>query len=288
MESTKNPESIIVEIFKTNQLNEVKECFTLLNKLFINIIKNPNEAKYRQFNKNNEHLKSKVLNLKGTMNLLITIGYSESIDTPDLYSYSSNNIEPLQKASDLLSQSLNLITNKLNEKENSNKVNYIKQDVQEEGDPVLLLVYDISNGLAANLSPMFLGKKIEGVWHTGLVAYGVEYYFGGGICSGVPKKTPYGYPVKEIKIGYTQIPKDLFEEYLNEIRFKYSAETYNLIENNCNHFTNAIAEFLTGKGIPTDILKQHEVLLESPMGKMIMPMLQQMGQGSVPNAFEKR
>lgn len=284
MES-KNTESIIVEIFKSNQLNQVKDCFTLLNKLFNNIIANPNESKFRQFNKNNEHLKTKVLNLKGTIDLLLSVGYTESIETTDLYIYSSNSTDSLKKTCELLTQSLKLIENKLQEKE---KLTSSSNNHKEEGDPVVLLVYDISNGLAANLSPMFLGKRIEGVWHTGLVVFGIEYYFGGGICTGLPKKTPYGYPVKEIKIGYTQIPKDLFEEYLKEIKFKYSAESYNLIENNCNHFTNAIAEFLTGKGIPTEILKQHEVLLESPMGKMIMPMLQQMGQGSVPNAFEKR
>lgn len=46
------------------------------------------------------------------------------------------------------------------------------------------------------MSPMFLGKQIDGIWHTGIVIYGIEYYFGGGICYGTPKFTPYGRPVK--------------------------------------------------------------------------------------------
>ena len=50
--------------------------------------------------------------------------------------------------------------------------------------------------MAKAFSPMFLGKQIDGIWHTGIVVYGKEYYFGGGICAGIPKQTPYGYPVQ--------------------------------------------------------------------------------------------
>jgi len=28
----------------------------------------------------------------------------------------------------------------------------------------------------------FIGKQLDGIWHTGIVAFGYEYYFGGGIC----------------------------------------------------------------------------------------------------------
>lgn len=39
---------------------------------------------------------------------------------------------------------------------------------------------------------MLLGKVIEGVWHTGIVVYGKEYYFGGGISYDPPGMTPFG------------------------------------------------------------------------------------------------
>lgn len=42
-------------------------------------------------------------------------------------------------------------------------------------------------GMARQMSPMLLGKSIEGIYHTGLVIYGIEYYYGGGICEGQPK-----------------------------------------------------------------------------------------------------
>jgi hypothetical protein len=60
---------------------------------------------------------------------------------------------------------------------------------------VVIHLYDLSNGMAKAFSPMLIGKLIEGIWHTGIVVYDKEYYFGGGICAGGPKQTPYGYPV---------------------------------------------------------------------------------------------
>ena len=59
--------------------------------------------------------------------------------------------------------------------------------MNSEKTNVKVYLYDISNGMAKSLSPMFLGKTIEGVWHTGLVVYGNEYYYGGGVCRGTPK-----------------------------------------------------------------------------------------------------
>ena len=46
---------------------------------------------------------------------------------------------------------------------------------------VKLHVYDLSTGMAAQFSRQIIGKHIEGVWHTGIVVFNKEYYFGGGI-----------------------------------------------------------------------------------------------------------
>jgi hypothetical protein len=37
---------------------------------------------------------------------------------------------------------------------------------------VELAVYDISNGLAAQMSQAILGQRIDGIWHTGVIVYG--------------------------------------------------------------------------------------------------------------------
>lgn len=52
-------------------------------------------------------------------------------------------------------------------------------------EKVILGVYDITQGMAKNMSMMFLGQQIDAVYHSSLMVFGKEYYFGGGICEDV-------------------------------------------------------------------------------------------------------
>lgn len=146
----------------------------------------------------------------------------------------------------------------------------------EEGHKVSLNVYDLSQGLARQLSTTFLGKAIEGIWHTGVVVYGNEYYFGGGIQHEPAGRTPYGTPVKVVDLGITYVPQDVFELYLQEISPRYTAETYSLLTHNCNNFSNEVAQFLVGASIPDYIIQLPNEVMSSPMGALIMPMIQNM------------
>ena len=139
--------------------------------------------------------------------------------------------------------------------------------------PVFLHIYDISQGMARSMSQMFLGKQIDGIYHTGIVVYGQEYYFGGGICSGPPKQTPFGFPNKIEQIGETQIPKEIFLEFLRELSPKFSVATYDLLKNNCNNFTEECCQFLTGTSIPSYIIGLPSEVLSTPFGKMIEPII---------------
>ena len=105
--------------------------------------------------------------------------------------------------------------------------------------------------------------------HTGLVVYGNEYFFGGGIQQTPAGTTQYGAPVKIVDLGVTHVPQQLFEEYLQEISPRYTAETYNLLHHNCNNFTNEVAQFLVGATIPDYILQLPNEVMSSPMGPMI-------------------
>ncbi|CDY24648.1 BnaA05g30470D [Brassica napus] len=162
----------------------------------------------------------------------------------------------------------------------------------EEAHMVTLNVYDLSRGLARQLSASFLGKVIEGVWHTGIVVYGNEYFFGGGIQHLPAGTTPYGAPLRTVELGETHVPKDVFEMYLEEISPRYTAESYNLLAHNCNNFSNEVAQFLVGKGIPNYILELPNEVMNSPMGGLIMPMIQNLETtlraGAVPNAPQFR
>ena len=62
---------------------------------------------------------------------------------------------------------------------------------------VQLYIYDLSQGMAKALSPMLLGKQIDGVWHTSIVLHEeggkrIEYFYSSGI-----QKAPAGTPFVE-------------------------------------------------------------------------------------------
>ncbi|KAM1031769.1 hypothetical protein ACFX2C_035510 [Malus domestica] len=143
----------------------------------------------------------------------------------------------------------------------------------QEGHKVILNVYDLSQGLARQMSMAVLGKAIEGIWHTGLVVYGNEYYFGGGIKHAPAGSTAYGTPIKVVDLGVTHVPKDVFEIYLQGISPRYTVETYRLLTHNCNNFSNEVAQFLVGATIPDYILQLPNEVMGSPMGAPIMPVI---------------
>ncbi|EAR99924.3 thioredoxin domain protein (macronuclear) [Tetrahymena thermophila SB210] len=153
----------------------------------------------------------------------------------------------------------------------------------EQKHRVVVNLYDLSGGMARVFSPMFLQKQIDGIWHTGCVVYGKEFYFGGGICSGLPKQTPYGTPVQQIDVGETEVPEEVFTEFLRDISDRFTMDKYDLFKNNCNNFTDECTHFLTGQHIPEYITGLPDEVLNTPMGQMIKPLVDQMQQ-SVVNA----
>ena len=57
----------------------------------------------------------------------------------------------------------------------------------EEGYKVILYVYDLTGGMAAQMSVALTGEYFEAIYHTGIGYNNREWYFGGGeykqICS---------------------------------------------------------------------------------------------------------
>lgn len=158
----------------------------------------------------------------------------------------------------------------------------------QDGWKVELYVYDLSQGLARQLSSQFLGSVIEAIWHTGVGVYGKEYYFGGGIQSVPLKQSPYGTPLQVLQLGFTQVPQDIFEEYLLDIQSRYTQETYNLLKHNCNNFSDEICHFLVGSGIPEHILRLPEDVVRSPIGPLLRPLIDNLEStlriGGIPSA----
>lgn len=102
-------------------------------------------------------------------------------------------------------------------------------------------------------------------------------------------------PLKTIDLGTTEIDNDTFEEYLASLADVYSADKYHLLEHNCNSsvdrspyliyfqadvyvlsFTNDVASFLTGGGIPQDVIDLPKQFLSTPFGSSLRPMIDNM------------
>lgn len=141
--------------------------------------------------------------------------------------------------------------------------------------PVKLYVYDLSKGLARRLSPIMLGKQLEGIWHTSIVVHKDEFFFGsGGISSCPPGGTLLGPPDSVVDVGNTEVTEEIFLEYLSSLgESLFRGEAYNLFEHNCNTFSNEVAQFLTGRKIPSYITDLPSEVLSTPFGQALRPLL---------------
>ncbi|XP_069683479.1 uncharacterized protein [Periplaneta americana] len=150
------------------------------------------------------------------------------------------------------------------------------------GATVELFIYDLTKGMARMMSQMLLGHQVDGIWHTAIVAYGREYFFGsGGVQSCRPSGTILGEPDQILNLGETFIPYQVFLEYvlgLGETTFSPGA--YDLFKHNCNNFTNEVSQFLCGKGIPKYILDVPEEILSTPIGQSLRPLIDSLSEGA--------
>ncbi|CAJ1351432.1 unnamed protein product [Effrenium voratum] len=138
--------------------------------------------------------------------------------------------------------------------------------------PVVLHLYDLSRGLASMLSPLLLHQSLEGVWHTGIVVYGKEYYFGGDIFYDTPANTGFGVPRLVIPLGTTLRQRDELHAFIvDELKPIFNREAYDAARNNCNHFTDRVSLYLVGRHIPEEVLDQPQLLLDTALGRALRP-----------------
>jgi hypothetical protein len=100
---------------------------------------------------------------------------------------------------------------------------------------VYLYVYDLSQGMARQLSLALTGKQIDGIYHTAVVVGNVEYAFGQGVEEFEVGKTPYGFPIERILMGNTMLPIEIIREYMEEMKSVWTADKYHLLDNNCSN-----------------------------------------------------
>ncbi|TRY76231.1 hypothetical protein TCAL_09227 [Tigriopus californicus] len=140
---------------------------------------------------------------------------------------------------------------------------------------VQLYIYDLAQGMAAQFSPL-LGFQLDGIWHTAIVAYGREWFFGaGGIEQTLPGQTMLGAPLKTQALGRTQVTQAAFMAYLDTLeRERFRGQRYHLLQHNCNHFSSHVARYLTGQDIPSYILELPNRVMNSPIAALLTPLIE--------------
>ena len=94
--------------------------------------------------------------------------------------------------------------------------------------------------------------------HSGVVIRGREYAYGGhnrrnttGVYYTKPQFEPPGGTFRcSILQGFTFRAPEEIEQLVKAVSNEFLGEKYNLLTNNCNHFTSALCERLTGKAAP--------------------------------------
>lgn len=148
-----------------------------------------------------------------------------------------------------------------------------------EGSIVELAVYDLSRGFAKSLSKQLVGEQIDAIYHTGVRAYGLEFFYGGGIQAMPAEMVEQTYgmePIDVLFLGETGIPFDLFQEFIASISENYTSDSYDILYHNCNHFSDEAVSFLLGQNIPSYILNLPQDIMNTPFGNMIAPLLNRM------------
>jgi desumoylating isopeptidase 1 len=163
-----------------------------------------------------------------------------------------------------------------------------QQPQQQQQYEVQLAIYDLSQGMARQLSGQFLGPEhaLDLIPHTGVRVYGKEYYFGGGIqCASNPLQFQASTGLRPIQVqslGYTTTDRTAFEAWcVQQQQYphgRFTLTSYDLLHRNCNHFSDeAVLHGLhLSRGVPHWILDVPRRFLASPMGQLIRPILDQM------------
>ena len=87
---------------------------------------------------------------------------------------------------------------------------------------VHLLVYDLSGGMARQISMGLLGFQLDAIYHTSIMVNDLEYVYDGNVVAIRPGSSHLGPPLQQLLLGTTQLPLDIVQEYLDSLRQIYT------------------------------------------------------------------
>jgi len=158
--------------------------------------------------------------------------------------------------------------------------------------PVELVLYDISHGASRLFSPVLLGRHFEAIYHSSVLVFGTEFWYGGNLFENEPPLDPqiFGRPLSDsleqleasaynpelrvVRLGYTLATMGELREVLrNVMKTRYRPDNYDVLTHNCNCFSDDVVKFLTGKGIPENVRRLPELVMSTPAATLLRPFL---------------
>ena len=140
----------------------------------------------------------------------------------------------------------------------------------QEKMEVTLYMYDLSGGMAAAMSQQLIGSRMEAIWHTAIVVNGREFFFDSvnGIDEASAGSTRFGMPMrKEVMGTTTKSLAELRTWNAQMMKTKFGPWHYQLLTNNCNHYSADTAAFLgVGTAFPVTVTGMVGGLMASPIG----------------------
>ncbi|KAG5495437.1 hypothetical protein GH5_03098 [Leishmania sp. Ghana 2012 LV757] len=137
---------------------------------------------------------------------------------------------------------------------------------------VALHVYDLSCGYLRRYGQELVNLETPGVYHSGIVCYGVEVYFEGGIGVAAAGRTRFGNKYRTHRLGVTKKPVTEFFRWIAVRAIHVNQiHDYHPVRHNCHHFTDEAVQFLLGDsvGIPTYLFSTVEHLVKTEVGAAI-------------------
>lgn len=121
---------------------------------------------------------------------------------------------------------------------------------QEDGSPVLLHVYDVSEHAYVQwVNVMFAHRwsplKFGGFFHVGVEVYGVEWTFGycpvgPGVAFNEPRKHPAHHFRETLPVGRTTLSQKSVQTLMATLAGEYPGMSYSLLRKNCCHFAEDV------------------------------------------------
>lgn len=158
--------------------------------------------------------------------------------------------------------------------------------------PVELVLYDISHGVSRLFSHALLGRSFEAIYHSSVLVFGTEFWYGGQVFENEPPIDPntfgpplshsleqlqpsvYNSSIRTVHLGSTLATLFELREFLQEhMKPKYRPDNYDVLTHNCNCFSEDVVRFLTGKGIPESVRRLPELVMDTPGATLLRPFL---------------